>query len=517
MPKVMPPKAFNAGPFHGRTPSLVIEINHRLTGYSCNRVPLAVAAKPDEPPAKEGGAMATKNNYWIRWKNYRVFTDTGWVELRPLTVVIGTNSSGKTSLLSPLVLLSQTMLSAEDVGSPIIPHGKLIDVGSYKNYVNEHSVKKNVSLAFRFESNPTPSKPQLKSVGTYPPGAIEVKLKSGTTHQGARLWSYEIFDVYCRSYLKHNRGARGYKLSGVIPANTLTSDERAAIAASSPMNFVFTPTVTISALNQVSAKRGGEGQQPKKKQFSKGFTHYLMAIGRARDRLTDIFYQLSYIGPIRNAANRFYRIRGEAPPTVGAHGEDAPQIFFHASANLKHRINKWIKKFEFGDKLTCPKVGDDLFELNLTRQSLTQNIADAGFGVSQVIPLIVQACAARKDTLTIAEQPEIHLNPRLQGMLAELFVEMATTRHRIVVETHSEHLLIRLRTLVASGKISPDDVAVYFVERGATGSRVREVPIDETGSIADGRWPEGFFDDSLRESLALAAAQHEARKRVVKK
>jgi predicted ATPase len=126
-----------------------------------------------------------------------------------------------------------------------------------------------------------------------------------------------------------------------------------------------------------------------------------------------------------------------------------------------------------------------------------------------VLPLIVQALAAPKGSLTIAEQPEIHLNPRLQYLLADLFAEMASSDHRVIVETHSEHLLLRLRRLVASGKIGHEKVAIYFVEKRNGVSRIRHVPIQQNGHISSEVWPEGFFEESLRESLALAAAQSE--------
>ncbi|MBW8723232.1 MAG: DUF3696 domain-containing protein, partial [Polaromonas sp.] len=110
-------------------------------------------------------------------------------------------------------------------------------------------------------------------------------------------------------------------------------------------------------------------------------------------------------------------------------------------------------------------------------------------------------------SITIAEQPEIHLNPRLQCILADLFVQMATSGHRIVVETHSEHLIVSLRKLIAEQKISPDQVGLYFVERTATASTIREIPISKNGNIEREAWPKGFFDEALREALALATAQ----------
>jgi predicted ATPase len=78
---------------------------------------------------------------------------------------------------------------------------------------------------------------------------------------------------------------------------------------------------------------------------------------------------------------------------------------------------------------------------------------------------------------------------------------------RVLVETHSEHLVMRIRRLIAEGKVNAGDVALYFVERDMYLSTVREVPIDRNGHIDQEDWPKGFFGESLSESLALAAAQ----------
>ena len=93
---------------------------------------------------------------------------------------------------------------------------------------------------------------------------------------------------------------------------------------------------------------------------------------------------------------------------------------------------------------------------------------------------------------------------------------MANNDQRVVVETHSEHLLLRLRRLIATQKIKPNDVALYFVEKKAGVSTIQPIPLDTNGKIEPEKWPKGFFEDTLRESLALASAQSERAKKLVK-
>jgi predicted ATPase len=138
---------------------------------------------------------------------------------------------------------------------------------------------------------------------------------------------------------------------------------------------------------------------------------------------------------------------------------------------------------------------------------LIHNYADTGFGVSQVLPLIVQGLYGDEDTMLIAEQPEIHLNPKLQALLADLFCDFASRKVNVLVETHSEHLLLRLRRLIAEGSIKSNQVALYYVERDKDKSLIREIPIKDNGHVEIKEWPRGFFQDSLRESIGLASAQ----------
>jgi predicted ATPase len=130
-----------------------------------------------------------------------------------------------------------------------------------------------------------------------------------------------------------------------------------------------------------------------------------------------------------------------------------------------------------------------------------------GFGLSQVLPLIVQGLYAAPGSWLVVEQPEIHLNPRLQARLGDLVVALNERSVGVILETHSDHLLLRLRRLLAQDEIEDDDFGLYFVDRDGNKSRVREVSVDQTGYIDPERWPVDFFDDSLRESLALALAQ----------
>lgn len=127
---------------------------------------------------------------------------------------------------------------------------------------------------------------------------------------------------------------------------------------------------------------------------------------------------------------------------------------------------------------------------------------DVGIGISQVLPVLVMAYASRGKLLAM-EQPEIHLHPSLQAELGDVFIESALgeRRNTFILETHSEHLILRLLRRVREGKLSADDISVLYVQPSGAGSQVLQIRVDEDGDFID-RWPGGFFEESFQEREA---------------
>jgi len=108
------------------------------------------------------------DNYEIRWRNFRSFDDTGWLSLKPLTILIGPNNCGKSSIIAPLLMMSQTLMSS-DMSSSLVTRGPLIDVGTYKDIIRDHDSTRDLTLGFRFHLHKREGE-ELKQVGQYPPG-----------------------------------------------------------------------------------------------------------------------------------------------------------------------------------------------------------------------------------------------------------------------------------------------------------------------------------------------------------
>ena len=134
------------------------------------------------------------------------------------------------------------------------------------------------------------------------------------------------------------------------------------------------------------------------------------------------------------------------------------------------------------------------------------NIADVGFGASQVLPVIVEGFYSSPGCTFLVEQPEIHLHPKAQATLGDLLVGLSKHDRQVIVETHSEHLINRVQLRIADETIDRSDVAIYYFEATEQGTRIREVGLTEYGQYLTETLPEDFFDEGFVESYQLSKA-----------
>ncbi len=139
------------------------------------------------------------------------------------------------------------------------------------------------------------------------------------------------------------------------------------------------------------------------------------------------------------------------------------------------------------------------------------DLPDVGFGVSQVLPVLVQCFYAPQHSIIIMEQPEIHLHPSAQAALADVMIDVINSREKgadrniqLIIETHSEHFLRRLQRRIAENEISPSSVSAYFADITTSPAELRPVEIDMFGNILN--WPKDFFGDEMADIIGQAEA-----------
>ena len=249
----------------------------------------------------------------------------------------------------------------------------------------------------------------------------------------------------------------------------------------------------------------------------------------------DLIYFLesvAYLGPLRSFPARYYTTSAARQRSVGSDGGLVPDVLSQRPDVLAS-VNHWFTAFDIPYRLDVAPLGNavtgDLLAITLeSRDGMSVAPADVGFGISQLLPILVEGRVAERQTLCI-EQPEIHLHPRLQARLADFFIQSAgllqprhaqgrrpvafprdpdilaayasqyrVPRNQWIIETHSETLMLRLQRRIREGLIQRQDVCVLYVRGTGAGSDIMELRLDENGEFID-EWPDGFFDDGYQE------------------
>jgi len=257
----------------------------------------------------------------------------------------------------------------------------------------------------------------------------------------------------------------------------------------------------------------------------------------------DSFFSMSlrYLGPLRDPPRPLYPLAPAADPhDVGLRGEHTASILdLHkrekvqyipsdvflepeidrdrkpVTRSLETAVVDWLKYLGVAESVASKdkgKLGHEL-KVSLDKSDIVYDLTHVGVGVSQVLPILVMCLLAEPDSTLVFEQPELHLHPKVQTLLADFFLSMALCNKQCIVETHSEYFIDRLRFRMAAApanKPLTDLSRIYFVEKSNKGSTFREIKVNDYGAIVD--WPDGFFDQSQQQAEQILRAASQKRK-----
>ena len=240
-----------------------------------------------------------------------------------------------------------------------------------------------------------------------------------------------------------------------------------------------------------------------------------------------LFRSLHYLGPLRTKGERLYSWTGIEPESVGYSGENTIAATL-AARNRKIGLGyrRPAKPFEEIIALKLKGMGlIEEFKVNPISEQRQEyevkvktkgskdwvDLPDVGFGISQVLPVLVQCFYAPQNSIIIMEQPEIHLHPSAQGALADVMIDVINSREsgtdrniQLIIETHSEHFLRRLQRRIAEDVVSQEKVSAYFADVSEDPAKLEHLQIDKFGNVLN--WPENFFGDEMGDITEQAKA-----------
>lgn len=446
----------------------------------------------------------------ISMRHFKSWKRIDDMPIAPITGLFGTNSSGKSSILQLLLMLKQTVESSDR--AQVLEFGdedSLANLGSFREAVYGHD--QNIELQFRLvwtlPRSLSVKDPGSKGQPLFTANAIEFECivgENGTDRLAVSAARYGVADEEFRMSRKDDSKAK-YELNSREDGYRFVRTQGRPWDLPAPVKFYGFPDQVYAYYQNA------------------GFLSDLQL------ELEGLFKNIFYLGPLREFPQRLYTWKGSEPADMGRRGERVVDAILAARdrgrtispgrkkkrVSLEERVATWLKELglihAFSVEAVAKESGVYRVQVQKSPSSAKVMLTDVGFGVSQILPVLVLCYYVPEGATVLLEQPEIHLHPSVQSGLADVFLDVAKNRNvQVIVESHSEHLLRRLQLRIAEEKEKPDGVALYFCEPGHGGSHLTPLNVDLYGNITN--WPKDFFGDEFGEMAAMATAAMKRKK-----
>jgi hypothetical protein len=448
----------------------------------------------------------------VHYRNFRAFADSGRIEIRPITILVGENSSGKTSFMAGLrymIEMCRGSISASFNRDPYF-------LGGFEEIVHlcerTKSRSKNFEITLTLDGYSARGTPQLGLPGIRPgdPNDVyhQILFVAGSPQPSIGRYRFQVgrhavimelqgktprcalFDVTDNRLmfdfeLPSNRGVASYK-SGTIPVwyliDSLLFQAREWAA-----------NVTDSA----SSPNASKEIRVIIRDIAQKFRISMQALKG------NVFAS----APVRTQPSRTYTPSEMSQSSEGAHVPlelaKAKRRSPESWRKIARRLNDFGQRSGLFSEIDVRRFGRkdiDPFQISVKSSGPLMNLVDVGYGVSQALPLVYALQNETTYSTYLIQQPEVHLHPRAQAEIGTLLVETANRRKMEflgVVETHSDYLIDRIRIEIKEGNISSNEIALVYFMKTEDGARIQNVYLSEDGDFVD--VPEGFREFFLRE------------------
>lgn len=418
--------------------------------------------------------------------NFKSIEKVVEVDISNLSVLAGVNSSGKSSLIQALLLLKQTLtFSMSDllnIDGPYVYANSIMDLVHNKR----NGDMKFVLKLSKDEFSPLGSE-QLPSIIDGELCKIEISASFRVRTDSCVLSEFK--------YLQYFKSSSPVEVSlHYHPRNKVyhLRDKGKIIKDLKLDSYSFANFFPIFASKE-------------------GITYDLQDIKVARTLLGNYLEKLVYIAPLRVAPvlARTYQTDVEKKYIL-PDGENTRFILDEISSNQTKigLVKKWIcDEFHLAKDINVVKESGKRYRVVVTtNEDLKVDLMHVGFGLSQILPIITQGCISVPNSLMIVEDPDVHMHPSIQASIVDFFIYLCMERDvSVLVETHSDHFITRLRRRIAEKVVDVKNVHLLFVLNESGESIYKTIPLSDTGRMT-GSMPPGFMDTRDQDFKAILEA-----------
>lgn len=437
----------------------------------------------------------------IRLQNYKAFRDTGWIEMANLTLLLGYNSNGKSTILKALEMVQKCYRQFQ-IGQelPVLTTNDKED-GSFEDMLYKGSQEEVIIFSFRFVVK-------------------DENIKEGFSEFLDKEHDENADLVYQIYYTKRNNEIQVIKYSIHVDEQNLytcekTNEDKYLVTS----DFGCILPVMYEIFNSFFIRRMQEDIYPEKlhddmtvegitqsNRFRCAFIDNII-MGLLSSGMRKFASDLDYLLPIRAVPSRQMLIQPDNSFKLGNSGENVYKILYQAyfsnDKRLKEKVNTWLKLFGYTYEWNELKPNYGEFMLIDIKTGRKINIVDVGFGISQILPVIVAACEEESGYLLL-DSPEAHLHSKIQSAMGDLLIDAAQSR-KVIVETHSENIILRVqKRIIEQNEISKDFVRIYFIKESNRETICEPIRFNEYGDFVDcSQEFTQFFSDGFKDVMEI--------------
>jgi hypothetical protein len=413
------------------------------------------------------------------------------IDIRPLTILAGANSSGKSSIMQPLLMLKQTLEASYDPGTFLLdgPNVRFTSGDQFLSRIGKGGCQDVLEIEMIIGSGQ-----KMRVLYKWNPDrGLDIKEMTSGTDEGAKTLRPTMTETEIVSAFPEWRD-----ISRHFPTHEKEGLKWEVVRERCFLGLELRPE---------DEKRGGA----------------LLKASPA-SLVVEQLRQLIHVPGLRGNPERAYPVTAVGPTFPGTFGNYVASVIAQwqadEDAEALEAVNRALEGLGLTWKVVAERVTHAQVQLKVGRLPHGErgdandlvSIADVGFGVPTALPVIVALLVAQPGQAVYLEQPEIHLHPRAQTRMGKLLSEAALRGVRVIVETHSSLLLRAIQTLVAKNELSPDLVKLHWFTRQEDGStEVNSADLDKDGAF--GNWPEDFDETAIaaeRDYLDAAEARSQA-------
>lgn len=463
----------------------------------------------------------------ISIRNFKTIKSLKDFEFSPFNIISGVNSSGKSSFIQFLLLLKQTI---EDGQKDALLLNGFIKLGSYPDIVYRHEKETKLGLEIALSSDEF-SQEDIEYLSLN-----ECRVAFELSFDGNEI-AVDSFQAtyFLPTEVKNQLTLRFQRIPGTKQYQSKTNsgafnNDLFQIPISVGVEYMdggldsenfFPRLFTIEVENE---NYPDLDKNPTKQISIEPRLENIMAA------VKEYFKSISYLGPLREEPRDSYKV-AKTTTEIGPRGEfvayilekeakneveyyttsvgsDGVLSFTHKKSTLVDAVNYWIcEVFELARSIYAEEIREEYVVYVVNHFDVKTTIKHVGFGISQVLPIVVEGLRLKSGGTLILEQPEIHLHPRIQSLLFDYLYTLTLTRKKIIVETHSDHFIIRMRRRIAESK--DGDFAkkfnLLFIEERDAEHLFRKLDLTELGSLS--YFPKNFVEQQDNDYRAIVKAQ----------